>query len=105
MELIRAYDTSASDNDTDRDCSAAKIQPQLLLNQVLCKANYLRFIKNTFHACRHVAQRFTTIGAFSVVEKYLSLDLSLFPMVYINLLLQRSSQKQEKLHIYVLYNG
>ena len=46
--------------------------------------------------CRHVAQRFTTIGAFSVVEKYLFLDLSLFPTVYKNLLLQRSSQKQKK---------
>ena len=34
MELIRAYETSASDNDTDTDCSAAETQPQLLLNQV-----------------------------------------------------------------------
>ena len=39
MELIRAYDTSASDNDTDTDYSAAETQPQLLVNQVLCKAN------------------------------------------------------------------
>ena len=34
MELIRAYETSASDNDTDTDCSATETQPQLLLNQV-----------------------------------------------------------------------
>lgn len=34
MELIRAYETLASDNDTDTNCSAAEIQPQLLLNQV-----------------------------------------------------------------------
>ena len=34
MELIRAYETSASDNDTGTDCSAAETQPQLLLNQV-----------------------------------------------------------------------
>ena len=34
MELIRAYETSASDNDTDTNCSATETQPQLLLNQV-----------------------------------------------------------------------
>ena len=63
--------------------------------QVPLQSYLLAVYKNTFHACRHVAQWFTTIGAFSVVEKYLFLDLSLFPTVYKNVLLQRSSQKQK----------
>ena len=71
MDSIRNYDTSETENDTDTDCSPSETWLQLLVNQV--RSVYLLAVsKNNFHACRHVAQRFTTIWAFSVLEKIYS---------------------------------
>ena len=60
MDSIRNYDTSEAENDTDTDCSPSETWLQLLLNQV--RSVYLLAVsKNNFQACRHVAQRFTSI--------------------------------------------
>ena len=104
MDSIRNYDTSETENDTDTDCSPSETWLQLLVNQV--RSVYLLAVsKNNFHACRHVAQRFTTICAFSVVGKDLFLYISLFPTVNKNLPLQRSSQNEKNSTCYVPYNG
>ena len=104
MDSISNYDTSETENDTDTDCSPSETWLQLLGNQVW-SVYLLAVSKNNFHACRHVAQRFTTIWAFSVVGKDLFLNISLFPTVNKNLPLQRSSQNEKNSTCYVLYNG
>ena len=104
MDSIRNYDTSETENDTDTDCSASETRLQLPVNQV--RSVYLLAVsKNNFHACRHVAQRFTTIWAFSVVGKDLFLCISLFPTFNKNLSLQRSCQNEKNSTFYVPYNG
>ena len=104
MDSIRNYDTSETENDTDTDCSASETRLQLPVNQV--QSVYLLAVsKNNFHACRHVAQRFTTIWAFSVVGKDLFLYISLFPTFNKNLSLQRSCQNEKNSTFYVPYNG
>ena len=104
MDSIRNYDTSEAENDTDTDCSPSETWLQLLGNQL--RSVYLLAVsKNNFHACRHVAQRFTTIWAFSVFGKDLFLNISLFPTVNKNLPWQRSSQNEKNSTCYVLYNG
>ena len=104
MDSIRNYDTSGTENDTDTVCSASDTRLQLPVNQV--RSVYLLTVsKNNFHACRHAAQRFTTMWAFSVVEKDLFLYISLFPALNKNLSLQRSCQNKKNSTFYVLYNG
>ena len=84
MDSIRNYDTSETENDSDTDCSASETRLQLPVNQV--QSVYLLAVsKNNLHACRHVAQRFTTILAFSVLGKDLFLYILLFPTVNKNL--------------------
>ena len=99
MDSIRYYDTSETENDTDTDFSASETRLQLLVNQV--RSVYLLAVsKNNFHACRYVAQRFTTIWAFSVVGKDLSLYISLF--LTFN---KKSCQNEKNSTFYLLFNG